>query len=43
MTLFDIGVPAIAAAVTGGLYLYLWNERRKAREARAHRHIHPAE
>ncbi|SCW57071.1 hypothetical protein SAMN02927924_01438 [Sphingobium faniae] len=29
MTIFDIAVPAIAASIAGGLYLYLWNERRK--------------
>lgn len=41
MTIAEMA-PAIAAVVvTGGLYLYLWNERRKVRNS--HRHIHPAE
>ena len=43
MTLIEIGVPALAAAIAGGMYLYVLNERRKLREARNHRHIHPAE
>lgn len=42
MTFFDIGVPVFALAVTGGFYLYAWNERRKLRADRA-REMHPAE
>ena len=36
MTFFDIAVPALALALTGGLYLMLLRERRKLREARRH-------
>lgn len=42
MTIFDIAVVAIALGITGGMYGYILNERRKLREARG-RHIHPAE
>lgn len=42
MTLFDIGVPALAIVIGSGLYLYAWNERRKLRDARA-KDMHPAE
>jgi len=41
MTLAEMAPAITAVVVTGGLYLYLWNERRKARNS--HRPIHPAE
>lgn len=43
MTLAEMAPAIVAVVVTGGLYLYLWNGSRRAREAREHRHIHPAE
>jgi len=42
MTLFDIGVPALAIVISGGLYLYLLRERRRLHASKA-RDLHPAE
>lgn len=42
MTFFDIGVPALAIVIGGGLYLYLLRERRKLHALRDHG-VHPAE
>ena len=42
MTAFDIAVPALALAFSGGMYLYLLRERRKLRQSRVH-DLHPAE
>lgn len=41
MTIGEVATVIVPAAIAAGMYLYVWNERRKLHEARS-RSVHPA-